>query len=97
MLFRGINAVYSENHTEEELLNIKVAGSPIGLYIYHSALKGLTAGARHVKLCMLIDHKHTYKFCMKHVLCTNNYKHGGDYTKLWNVKLTITMHKLPLS
>jgi len=36
-----------------------------------------------VKYGMEIDHKHTHKFCMKHSICVNSYKHCYG-AKLWD-------------
>jgi hypothetical protein len=36
---------------------------------------------RHLTFCIEIDHKHTYKFCVKKCLHVNNYIHSGDGVK----------------
>jgi hypothetical protein len=45
-------------------------------------ISGTDAFVIQSSFCLVIDHKPTYKFCMKEFLCVEHYKHGGQ-AQLW--------------
>jgi hypothetical protein len=47
------------------------------IWLFFNGGNNLSTNFRHVKFCMEIDYKHTYKFCMKYILCGDNYEHDS--------------------
>lgn len=47
-------------------------------------------------VCVMVDYKHTYKFCMKLHVCISNYKlvHGGIYTNHGLLHILLTADRI---